>query len=270
MPGTASPVAVSAEALRTAHDSLRLPELPTARRNALLQTLTTAAGQADDLTSVETYLTTLPDQQGEVHAALTSWLMMCYRTAYRPADAQRALALLRSTHAHNSDLMSFALLFEAQGEMSQMRRPFQSLTESTRAKLRTVAQSGTPAAWTACRLLLPYEPNCACRLAKEEQVEYQDNGTQLASRQANQAALFQVYPNPATEKLNVRYELQTTKAVRLEVRDLLGRVLQHHSLTLASKGALTISAQNLAAGLYVVVLVADGQVIATQRVAVQH
>ena len=90
--------------------------------------------------------------------------------------------------------------------------------------------------------------------------------TLATTRQARAALALHCYPNPATDELHVRYALAGAAAARLEVRDMLGRVVWQQP---ASAGGATVPVRGLAPGLYLVALVDAGQTLAARRVAVQ-
>ena len=91
--------------------------------------------------------------------------------------------------------------------------------------------------------------------------------TLATTRQARAALALHCYPNPATDELHVSYALAGAAAARLEVRDMLGRVVWQQP---ASAGGATVPVRGLAPGLYLVALVDAGQTLATRRVAITN
>jgi hypothetical protein len=79
---------------------------------------------------------------------------------------------------------------------------------------------------------------------------------------------WELWPNPATEVLHLRYP-QANRAAKtqLVLRDLLGRSVLTHPLNPTSSEA-TISLQALPPGLYQAALISNGQVLATRKLAV--
>lgn len=258
---------VSPLMLQLAQDSLRLIKIPAVRRNALVGILTDEAAKAP--LALEEYTATLPNPAGETHAALATWLLSWYSQHNQPADAQRTMAVLRRWHSTDPEVANNVLLFEA----TRALRPARHETAlappppTVLAQLRTVAQSGTGAAWAACRIVQRYDPRCACRL---ETVNESAAGFSELAGPAKSPLALQAYPNPANEALNVAYTLNSSPA-RLEVRDVLGRVVYALNLQPArGRSEMSVPVRELPAGLYNVALLITGQPIATQRVAVQH
>ena len=82
--------------------------------------------------------------------------------------------------------------------------------------------------------------------------------------------LLNVYPNPASEVLNVNYELLHAGNVQLSLRNLLGqkvKILQD-GLKAAGIHKVTLNVSDLTKGVYMLEVAADEQVI-TQKVLIQ-
>lgn len=75
-----------------------------------------------------------------------------------------------------------------------------------------------------------------------------------------------IYPNPAKDQVHIQYE-STAKQTTLEIYDLTGRLIAKHSSTEA-KGVWTVNMQWMAAGVYVVVLKKDNQLITQKKLQI--
>jgi hypothetical protein len=75
-----------------------------------------------------------------------------------------------------------------------------------------------------------------------------------------------IYPNPAKDQVYIQYE-STAKQTTLEIYDLTGRLIAKHSTTDA-KGIWTVDMQWMAAGVYVVVLKEDNQLITQKKLQI--
>ncbi len=72
----------------------------------------------------------------------------------------------------------------------------------------------------------------------------------------------QVFPNPAGELLNVRYEFdETADVLNIQLMDVLGQSLRHIRLNSAMAGTEQMSLHGLPAGMYLLRLSADGAVV---------
>lgn len=176
---------------------------------------------------------------------------------------------LRRWHSTDPEVANNVLLFEATRALRPVSRETALTPPSPAAlaQLRAVAQSGTGAAWAACRLVQRYDPRCPCRLetAKESAASSSKSAGLTKSPLA-----FHAYPNPASEALNVAYTLHD-KPAHLELRDMVGRVVYALDLQPAfGSRELVIPVRELPAGLYTVALLVSGQPTVAQRVAVQH
>ena len=86
------------------------------------------------------------------------------------------------------------------------------------------------------------------------------------------AAAFGLYPNPATDRVNVVLAQQSAKThYSLELFTLLGQAVRTTSLRPAAPGtALPIDLSDLPAGTYLYRVLADGRPLGTQRLLVQR
>jgi hypothetical protein len=77
-----------------------------------------------------------------------------------------------------------------------------------------------------------------------------------------------VYPNPATDAATVRFTLDRTQRVSMDLFDLLGRQVRQRDLGLLQAGdhEVALDLRNLPAGLYIVRLTGDAGARATVRV----
>lgn len=76
------------------------------------------------------------------------------------------------------------------------------------------------------------------------------------------AALYQNTPNPFTETTIIEYALPTaTQSATLYIYDMRGTQLESFPITQFGQGSITITANQLPAGVYLYSLVADGNVI---------
>lgn len=259
---------LSPAAIQQVRDSLWLAGLPASRRSVLLGALADATPPAD-YARLESALATLPDPQGVVHASLGLWLVQAYRANQQEADALHLLTTLRRTHDTDPHFRHFANLFEVTPRVRRaLLRPGQ-VAAADLATLRTVAQSATNPAWTACRLLQQLEPQCKCRFATEEATATDAQRRPAITGSTVLAILSAPYPNPAHDALHVPYALATEAPARLEVRDILGRVLRTQTLP-GRTGTALLAVGELPTGLYLLVLVQDGHPAATHRIAIAH
>jgi hypothetical protein len=79
--------------------------------------------------------------------------------------------------------------------------------------------------------------------------------------------LLSIYPNPAKGMANIQFETEFT-TTQVVVFDLQGRQIATHT-PLDKKGIWNLATQNLAAGVYVVVLKKDNQILAQQKLVVE-
>ncbi|WP_198172634.1 T9SS type A sorting domain-containing protein [Hymenobacter ginkgonis] len=76
---------------------------------------------------------------------------------------------------------------------------------------------------------------------------------------------IEVYPNPATDKINIKLEANLLNVKSIEMIDVVGRVLSRVSV--GKQTTLTIPSDKFKPGVYVVRF--NGDVVTTQRVAIQ-
>jgi len=86
------------------------------------------------------------------------------------------------------------------------------------------------------------------------------------------AAAFVAYPNPASETVTLKLDrTQTPAATTVQLIGPLGSVVRTLALSPAAPGTeLRLSVADLPAGLYVYRLLANGTLVATQRLSVVH
>lgn len=94
--------------------------------------------------------------------------------------------------------------------------------------------------------------------------------TAPAAPAAGPAASLEVYPNPASEQAQVRYELPAgTKAGKLLVRDAMGRLVHEQPWRVLAGGSLTLDVGGWVPGFYIcTLLAADGRPLANRRLIV--
>ena len=81
---------------------------------------------------------------------------------------------------------------------------------------------------------------------------------------------IKAFPNPSSTEFSVLYNSEVSYSdLKLVLYDINGRKINEVSQG-STEGLMTMSTQNIANGLYVVSLVADGTVIANERLAVAH
>ncbi len=258
--------AVSPEVLRVAQDSLRLPSILAQQRSRQLTTLVTATEQRTDYGGLESYLKTLPDPTGPVHAALSSWLLSAYQATSQPAEAARVSAEMLRHHGTDEEVRSLVQLGEALGHLRALAQ-WQHPVPADLLSLQAIATSGTSSAFRASHTLRHYLPACPCQLPEGGKAA---SGKFLASTSAISALMLdQPYPNPASDGFRVRYALPEAGVARLDLRDGLGRLVCQQALISAS-GEASLLVGTLADGLYTCTLVLNGHVVAARRVAVAH
>ena len=92
----------------------------------------------------------------------------------------------------------------------------------------------------------------------------------LPTTAAQDAAAFQAYPNPASEAVTLKLD-RTQARTTMQVISAVGSVVRTLELSPAAAGTeLLVSVADLPAGLYVYRLLANGAVVATQRLTVLH
>lgn len=79
--------------------------------------------------------------------------------------------------------------------------------------------------------------------------------------------VLSVYPNPVVEVANVRFSIERSQQITLDVFDILGRPVIHRDLGSASSGEheIALDVSDLAPGLYMVRLTGDAGARATVR-----
>lgn len=86
--------------------------------------------------------------------------------------------------------------------------------------------------------------------------------------EADAPLAMSIYPNPALDEATVRFSLERTQRVSLDLFDLLGRQVRQRDLGVMSAGEheVMLDLRNLPAGLYIVRLSGDAGARATVRV----
>jgi FtsP/CotA-like multicopper oxidase with cupredoxin domain len=93
----------------------------------------------------------------------------------------------------------------------------------------------------------------------------------LPTTAPQEAAAFQAYPNPATETVTLKLDRSLAhEATAVQLLSPLGSVARTLAVSPASGTELLVSVADLPAGLYVYRLLANGAVVATRRLTVQH
>lgn len=86
-----------------------------------------------------------------------------------------------------------------------------------------------------------------------------------------ETAAFQAYPNPATETVTLKLDRALVReAATVQLISPLGSVARTLAVSPTSGTELLVSVADLPAGLYVYRLLANGAVVATRRLTVQH
>jgi plastocyanin len=92
----------------------------------------------------------------------------------------------------------------------------------------------------------------------------------LPTTAAQDAAVFQAYPNPATDLVTLKMD-RTQSPTAVQLINELGSVVRTLALSPATTGTeLLVSVADLPAGLYIYRLMANGAVVATRRLSVTH
>lgn len=81
--------------------------------------------------------------------------------------------------------------------------------------------------------------------------------------------LFKViaFPNPVSDKLNIAYYNNSATQLKFELFDMAGKCFENKMYQTLSEGLLTIDAQSLASGVYLVrITTLDGIVLATEKI----
>ncbi len=85
-------------------------------------------------------------------------------------------------------------------------------------------------------------------------------------RTLDNVTLFEVYPNPTIDLLNVNVKTKTNKSMTIQLVDLLGRIIAE---TNSKNGFATFNTSKLNRGLFFVNVVSEGKSIATSSVVVK-
>jgi hypothetical protein len=92
----------------------------------------------------------------------------------------------------------------------------------------------------------------------------------LPTKAAQDAAVFQAFPNPASEVVTLKLD-RTQAPTAVQLINELGSVVRTLALSPSATGTeLLVSVADLPAGLYVYRLLANGTVVATRRLIVTH
>ena len=231
----------------------------------VLQAVCTQPINSTYLSTVEAGLVQLPAGHLEAQRALGLHLLNVYRQQGREADAARLYAYVWQRRGRDAELANH-LQLDAVSRHLIGRLPFVNPpAEADLVVLREVAASGTASARLACSTLRFYEPACRCVLKPETQPA----ATALATTDVANASLMlgQAYPNPAHTAVRLPYT--TTRPAQLVCYDAQGRRVHTQALVTGTSEAV-LPVQGWAEGLYLVTLVVDGQVRASQRVVVAH
>lgn len=80
---------------------------------------------------------------------------------------------------------------------------------------------------------------------------------------------IQLYPNPSSDNINIRYELLQASSLQLEVVNMLGKTLRSEQLPVSSQGMFTVETATLPEGVYFLRL-SSGQGHIVKRFVVKH
>lgn len=258
----------SNDLLQAAYDSLRLTALPNARSRALETVLVAAIAERADYAALAKYVADLPEPGGATHASLATWLLEAYYQNEQVTEAQQVRSALLRYHGNDPIVVNFVHLTDVQQALKGTHTLFGRPSGAALTLLREVANSNTPAAQTACRMMREYEPTCPCRLQADATAGAK--GMSRKEKMQNASYLGFPYPNPANDWVSLPYHLPLgSSAAEVEVRDLAGRLLR--TLPLPKEGTeVVVPVTNLSAGIYLVTLRIEGRTLATRRVAVTH
>lgn len=105
------------------------------------------------------------------------------------------------------------------------------------------------------------------RIAKLEEMANSNNGTNVGNVEPK-GILFQNNPNPFNGSTDIRYSIpQEYTRATVMIFDMNGRKIKAISLQ-GAEGLLTVTADEMAEGMYLYSLVVDGQAVATKRMVV--
>ena len=92
------------------------------------------------------------------------------------------------------------------------------------------------------------------------------NAMPNAGQVNNKPSLLQNTPNPFSQQTNIGYYLPTeTKSASIMIFDLQGKLIKSIAVTNFGSGSLTISANELNAGMFMYTLIADGKEVDSKR-----
>ena len=92
--------------------------------------------------------------------------------------------------------------------------------------------------------------------------------SRFAAPEEETLSIFEVYPNPATDKLTIKIVLENEEVLQLQFISTLGQIIETHSVL--SQEELSIDISNYTSGMYMLHLVNNkGKTIATQKLTVE-
>ena len=82
--------------------------------------------------------------------------------------------------------------------------------------------------------------------------------------------LFEIYPNPAKEKINIRLSLQESSNVAIKLVDLYGSEISYIPIQKFSKGdhLLELTTANYSQGIYFLMFIVDDELISTKKLII--
>jgi hypothetical protein len=101
-------------------------------------------------------------------------------------------------------------------------------------------------------------------------IDFEDYGPpqeRLATEDSKQPQYFHIYPNPASDELNIEYSLNEDETGKLSITDLLGREIISEKL-FSDKKLLTISTNQVKDGVYFLQIKVNSEIIGSQKLLI--
>ena len=260
---------LSAASLAVLADSVRLRQVPPARRRAYLYQVLNYYQSLNQLAALEAWWATLLLPNAEDYRTTGLTLLRAYDAQPAPAAALRVLALLQPQALLNAEV-SAALQYRLVRQHLPQTTPRLARADST--VLRALAWSGTSLAERAGQWLRYFYPRLPLP-APPVHVGHTANRVAQPKATATGAVLGIAYPNPTQAEASITYQLPpAVVTAEISFTDLFtGRV--RLTVPLKSNGgneAQIVQVPHLPTGQYMYRLLVNGQPVAVpQRLVVR-
>lgn len=103
-------------------------------------------------------------------------------------------------------------------------------------------------------------------LAGSDKNNNSSNPLNVAIKDLENVSIFNVYPNPVSDVLNIQLETKSNEKVSIELVNILGEIVAY---TTVKNGMATINTSNLSKGIYMINAISEGKSIATSNIVVR-